>query len=203
MGKELRCECRFSGRRSVGKAKLETDDIQFRGDFKLVVPFREITSVEAVDDKLRIVSTQGDFVLAIGPTAKKWAEFILHPPTLLDKLGIKPGLAVSIIDMNDPAFVKELSVAKLALSEGAARQESDIILLGIETRAQLAKLKSVSKRIKSTGAVWAIYPKGTTTVTQSDVRAAALACGLVDVKVCRFSQQRTALKFVIPVSRRL
>jgi len=47
-----------------------------------------------------------------------------------------------------------------------------------------------------------VYPKGQKSVTESDIRSAGLETGLVDVKVVGFSPTHTALKFVLPKSRR-
>lgn len=38
MGKESQCTCRWDQRTSSGKALLETEEIIFRGDFRLVIP---------------------------------------------------------------------------------------------------------------------------------------------------------------------
>ncbi|MDQ4081992.1 MAG: hypothetical protein M3123_03780, partial [Actinomycetota bacterium] len=52
MGAEARCTVRHGGRASAGKALLETDEIRFRGDFRLTIPFREITSLTVADGHL-------------------------------------------------------------------------------------------------------------------------------------------------------
>jgi hypothetical protein len=39
-------------------------------------------------------------------------------------------------------------------------------------------------------------------IKESDVLAAGKESGLIDVKVVRFSETHTALKFVVPVSQR-
>jgi hypothetical protein len=56
--------------------------------------------------------------------------------------------------------------------------------------------------LKRNGAIRVVYPKGRKDITENDVRQAGLRAGLVDVKVARFSETHTALKFVIPVRRR-
>jgi hypothetical protein len=59
------------------------------------------------------------------------------------------------------------------------------------------------KRLDPAGALWLVRPKGKDTpVTEGATRAAALAAGLVDVKVAAFSATHTAEKFVIPLAKR-
>lgn len=47
MGQEAVCRARFEGRESEGKAKLESADLRFAGDFRFTIPFREMRAVRA------------------------------------------------------------------------------------------------------------------------------------------------------------
>jgi len=76
--------------------------------------------------------------------------------------------------------------------------QSNLIFYAAAARADLKKLRALKKSIKPAVAVWVIYPKRVKIITAADVFAA----GLVDVKVARFSDRQTALKFVIPVAER-
>ncbi len=49
---------------------------------------------------------------------------------------------------------------------------------------------------------WIVYPKGVKSITEAEVMKAGKAAGLVDTKVASFSSTHTALKMVIPVSKR-
>ncbi len=80
--------------------------------------------------------------------------------------------------------------------------QSDLLFLGIEARANLPKIGGLIRYLKTNGAMWIIYPKGLKTVTEANVREAGIAAGLVDVKVVRFSETHTGLRFVIPLANR-
>src|SRR5262249_50135915 len=97
MGQELACKARFEGKTSAGKAHLETDYVLFRGDFRVKIMFRDIKSVEPRDGWLEIVSGDASLGLHLGAASGKWAQKILHPPSRIDKLGVKPGMRVSIV----------------------------------------------------------------------------------------------------------
>lgn len=202
MGKEMACTCRWNSKVSSGTAMLETNEILFRGDFRLVIRLKEIQSIAARDGTLRIDSSAGKADFDLGPQAEKWAHKILHPPARLDKLGVKAGMTVSLVSMNDTSFLDELKRAQANISEGKLTRQSDIIFFAAEAVADLKKLRIFPRAIKPAGAVWVIYPKGIKTITEADVRKSGLNAGLVDVKVARFSERETALKFVIPVARR-
>ena len=57
-------------------------------------------------------------------------------------------------------------------------------------------------RIGGAGALWAVWAKGRKELNENHVRDAALAAGVVDVKVARFSPTHSALKLVVPKAKR-
>ncbi len=211
MGLEARCAVRFQGKTSQGKALLESAALIFRGDapaadtkkkFRLAIPFRDMKSVKAANGKLRVGFAEGAAVFDLGAKAEIWAHKILHPKSLLDKLGVKPGSVVSVLGVEDANFRRQLSEREAEISEGMPRKDSDILFFAAEQAADLERLRSVVPYLKKSGAIWVVYPKGQKRITQNDVMAASKKAGLVDVKVASFSATRTALKLVIPVARR-
>lgn len=110
MGQEARCRARVGDKASEGKALLETDELVFRGGdgLRLKVPFKEMRSVEARDGELRIEFSDGSAVFELGAQAEKWAHKILNPKSLLDKLGVKAGMRVLVLGVEDKGFVADL-----------------------------------------------------------------------------------------------
>ena len=124
------------------------------------------------------------------------------PRPRLDKLGVKPGMRVAIVGLDDPAFRRELAARAGAVSEGRLRRETDLIFFALDRPAALARLARLEPALKRNGAIWAIWPKGRKELTENMIRDAAIARGLVDVKVVAFSATLSGLKLVIPVARR-
>jgi len=202
MGQEAACKARFGGKVSAGKALLETDSLIFRGEFRLSIPLKSIQSVEAADGLLRVTSPEGTAVFELGPQAEKWAHKIRNPRSLADKLDVKPGLRVSLCGVGDANFREQLKARTGNISEGKPAKGSDLIFLQAEAVKDLAKLKPLESSLKRNGAIWVVYPKGKKDITEIGVLQAGKQAGLVDIKVARFSDTHTALKFVIPVARR-
>ncbi len=202
MGQEAHCEARFGGKVSAGKALLETDEIVFRGDFRLVIPLKSIQALEAADGVLRVTSPAGTATFTLGAQAEKWAHKIRNPRSLADKLDVKPGLRVSVCGVRDAGFREQLAARTGDISDGKAAKDSDLIFLGAEMEKDLARVPRLKTSIKRNGAIWIVYPKGRKEITENAVRGTGLEAGLVDVKVARFSDTHTALKFVIPVAQR-
>jgi hypothetical protein len=122
---------------------------------------------------------------------------------LLDKLGVKPGARVAIIDVPDADFRALLSERTADITEGRAKVNSDLVFLGADSIDQLLRIGPLQESLVPNGAIWVISRKGkAATLRDVDVIEAAKAVGLVDNKVASFSATHTALRLVIPVARR-
>jgi hypothetical protein len=202
MGRELLCKVRSGGKEASGKALLETNEIIFRGDMRLKIPFVSPKSVVARDGELHLKWPEGSAVFEVGDHAEKWAHKILHPKSTTEKLGIKPGLTISALAIADGNFRKGLGATAGSFSATKALNNSDLIFLGAEKTAELACARKLVPSLASAGALWIVYPKGKQEITELQVIEAGRQAGLVDVKVVSFSATHTALKFVRPKAKR-
>ena len=127
----------------------------------------------------------------------------VYTTPLLDKLGVRPGMRVALIDIDDEAIRPLLADRTSDVTEGWPAPETDVVLLGADSMAQLAPLAELATRIRPNGAIWVVSRKGkAATLRDVDVIGAAKASGLVDNKVASFSATHTALRLVIPVALR-
>jgi hypothetical protein len=199
MGAEAKCLVRVGSRRTPGTARLETDVLQFRGgDVRLSIPFKMMTKVDARGGVLSVTSADGTARFEIGEAATRWADRILHPPSRLEKIGVKPEWRVSAVGVHDGAFLAELEGAVAFISIGRVIKPSDAIFFGAARAAELSHLDRLRESLTPSGALWVIRPKGRPEISEAAVMAAGKAAGLVDVKVVAFSATHTAEKFVIP-----
>ena len=202
MGAEAKCTATISGKKAVGKALLETDELIFRGeDVRLKIPYKSVSSIDAKDGVLHIAWLSGVASFELGPDAVKWADRIRNPPTRIDKLDVKPGQLVLFVGIRDSTLREEIET-RGAMVLARPIQPVDAIFVAANERADLRRLATVQNFLKRDGAIWVIRPKGSPNISESDVMAAGKDVGLVDVKVVRFSETHTAEKFVIPVSKR-
>ena len=205
MGNEAICFVKLGKQRARGKALLETSEIIFRsedGALRLKLPFAELKCANAGDGQLRLETADGPAVFELGANAAKWCEKILHPKTRLEKLGIKPNAAVSLIGNFAADFLAELRSVTKNVTNGKAAIDTEWIFFSADTSKDLSQAAKLAKSLKGAGALWIVYPKGQKQITENDVLTAGRKCGLKDVKVVGFSPAQTALKFVIPVEDR-
>jgi hypothetical protein len=201
MGLEKKCVAWLDGQVSEGKCQLESEHLSFRGEFKVTIPFASIRHLNAGEGKLSVAFNAGTLILDLGSAATQWAEKIKKPKSLLEKLGIKDGIKVNIQGVRNKEFLKQLKQQKVDVSKKLSKG-SELILLQVDSKNELDGVNAAAKNLAPNGALWIVYPKGKDEIKQDDIFKAGKSAGLVDVKVVSFSPTHTALKFVIPVSKR-
>jgi hypothetical protein len=201
MGLEAVCTARFQGCAAEGKALLETDTLFFRGELRLAIPLKSITSATSTDGELAVTYPDGTAVFELGEkAADKWANTILHPRGRAEKLGTKAGMRVALVDVDDGELRSELAEGGAEVLDDG--DDLDVIFFGAHSREDLRSLRALSQRLKPAGAIWVVSPRGDRAITERDVMDSARSADLVDVKVVRFSDTHTSAKLVIPVALR-
>lgn len=116
---------------------------------------------------------------------------------LLDKLGVKPGSKVAVVDLDDPPFVRQLRARTRDVALGKPAGPCDIVFMGADEMRDLERLREVKRWIEPNGAIWVIRRKGVgSTLRDTDLINAGLAAGLVDNKIASFSETHGAMRFV-------
>ncbi len=202
MGSELNCKVRYGKESLDGKALLETSEVLFRGGFRLKIPFASIKSAKAADGELRLETADGLVVFEIGPAAEKWREKILHRKTRIEKIGVKPGAKISLLGRFETDFLAELEPLAGSVTKGKVAADSDTIFFAADSTKALSVVAKIATSLKGARALWIVYPKGQKSITENDVIAVGRKAGLKDVKVVGFSARHTALKFVLPLTKR-
>jgi hypothetical protein len=202
MGLEAACRARYGKKASEGKAQLETSDLLFRGAFRLQIPLKDVTSVEAKSGELVVVWPEGEAAFALGKDAEKWALKVRYPRGLLDKLGVKPGARVAVVGDLPGDFLKDLGGRTDDVTRGRPKKDTDLVFVAMADPKDLGRLAALRAAIKPAGGIWIVWPKGRRAFREDDVRAAGPRAGLVDVKVVSFSDTLSGLKMVIPVALR-
>ena len=212
MGLEARCELQLDGRSHEGRALLETDELLFRGDtkgrgksaprFRLAIPLSSIRNVSGEDGALHVRFSGGSATFVLGQQAEKWAERIRSPKSLIDKLDVKPEHTVSVVALDDEDFIRTLRERTARVFVGRVAVNSNLIFVGAETVASLARLSKAAATMARDGAIWVVHPKGADGLRDLEIFAEAKRIGLTYTKVARFSATHTAEKLVIPKSAR-
>ncbi len=116
---------------------------------------------------------------------------------LLDKLGVKPGSRVAIVDMDDASFLQQLRSRTADIVRGKPRTPCDLVFVGASSPDDLARLREMKSWIEPDGAIWVVRPKGgRAPISDTDVIAAGLSAGLVDNKIASFSDTHGAMRLV-------
>jgi hypothetical protein len=116
---------------------------------------------------------------------------------LLDKLGVKPGSKVCVIDLDDMGFISLLRQRTSDIVTRKPRTPCDLVFLGAQEPNDLKRLSVIKTWIEPNGAIWVVRPKGGRSALRDvDVIQAGLAAGLVDNKIASFSETLGAMRLV-------
>ncbi len=128
---------------------------------------------------------------------KRASPDLLSTRPLLDKLGVKPGSKIAIVNLEDAGFIKLLRERTSDIVTGKPPSKVDLVFVGAEDVAGLRKLVELKTWIEPNGAIWVIRPKGgRSALRDTDVIDAGLAAGLVDNKIASFSDTHGAMRLV-------
>ena len=201
MGQEARCRATIAGATRDVRVLLESEELVVQGTPRLRIPFTDVTRITAAGGRLELTFRGGEASFELAERAERWAERIRNPRTLVDKLDLKAGARVSILDVDDEAFAALVRGRAEHVAEGL-EPSSDAVFVQVDTAGDLGRIGTLETSIARNGAIWVISPKGRPDLRETDVLEAGRAAGLVDTKVVRFSDTHTAHKFVIPKERR-
>ena len=127
--------------------------------------------------------------------------------TLVQKLGIKPGFKIALINSPQDYLQTLGSLPSEVIIEPLTAGSLDMVHFFTRSANQLNhKFPALKQAITSTGMVWISWPKKASKI-QSDVdenvvRKIGLKHGLVDVKVCAVDAIWSGLKFVYRIKDR-
>lgn len=196
MGLEAKCQARFGTQSAVlGKLHLDSVALTFSGGgIKWRLSLQAKRKAIVAEGWLFVASGRQSAAFELGNQARKWLEKIQHPPTRLDKLGIKPGHTCLLQGKFPPEFLAELKQAKVATSRSAGN--SQVALLLVESPRELKRWDQLLLKAQPKTHFWLVWPKGTEAITQEDVLNYAADLGLGPNKSCAFDARLTAMRFM-------
>src|SRR5258707_14279244 len=103
MAMESACLLQMGKDRYEGKVRMEADHIDFSGKTKFRFRLTEITH-PAHEESTISFGFHGYLVkidLATARTSEQWIDYILNPQSLADKLGVKDGHTIRVMNIED------------------------------------------------------------------------------------------------------
>jgi predicted O-methyltransferase YrrM len=123
--------------------------------------------------------------------------------SLFEKLGVRADAHVAVLGAQDSEFLIRLNEQLAKAASASLRARYDLIFAKVDRPRDIARIARAAAHLRPNGALWVFHPKGRgARPSAAEVRAAGLAAGLVDNKICAYSDSHTALRFVIPLTKR-
>ncbi len=120
--------------------------------------------------------------------------------SLVKKLGFKPSMKVALLGAPEDFEEKLGDLPENVEIQSSLTRHANLAIWFVRSRAELdADAGFVSARLPEAASLWIVHPKQAgryrVDFNQNDVRAAGLASGLVDYKVCAVDADWSGLKF--------
>jgi hypothetical protein len=198
MAMESACKLQVGRDHFEGKVRMEADHIDFSGPTKFRFRITEMTAPRRQDDLTIGFGFHGHGVaieLTTERATQNWIDYILHPRTLADKLGVKDGHTVRVMNLDDNELLDSLQTKNTKLVSHATSR-CDLVMLGVERSSELRQLEDLSENLRPNGAIWVVLPKSGRTVTKANVVAAVREAGLNHVEIVDYSETQAAHKIV-------
>ncbi len=203
MAMESTCKLQVGKDHYDGNVWMEADHIDFAGPTKFRFRLSEIRHPRREGEAI-LFSFHGNPVsinLGSDGSASAWIDYILHPQTLADKLGVKEGQTVRVMNLDDGELLSSLETKNTKVVSQPVNR-CNMVMLGVERASELRQLEDLSETLHSDGAIWVVLPKSVRTVTKANVFAAAREAGLHHIEVVDYSETQAAYKIVRPASKR-
>jgi hypothetical protein len=202
MAMESACKLQVGKDHYEGKVRLDGDHIDFAGGTKFRFRLSEIRGPQREADAIQFDFHGNPVSIRLGNVrrAQGWIDNILHPQTLADKLGVKAGCTIRVMNLEDDELLSSLETKKTkVVSQPVSR--CDLVMLGVERAAELRQLGELSETLRPDGAIWVVLPKTVRTVTKANVFAAAREAGMDQTDVIDYSETQAAYKIVHPSNK--
>lgn len=199
MAMESACKLQVGKEKYDGKVRMEGDHIDFAGNTKFRFRISEMRDPHQ-EDLCILFNFHGHAViieLSSLRAAQNWIDYILHPQTLADKLGVKEGQTIRVMNLDDEELINALQSKNTKLVS-RARSRCDLVMLGVERSAELRQLEDLGESLRPRGAIWVVLPKTGRMVTKANVVAAVREAGLSHVEIVDYSETMSAHKIIRP-----
>lgn len=194
MGLEVKTTAHVGNESAEGKLHLDSKLLSFRSK-SLKWSLELGPKVRAVADGPWLVVSAGrnKARFQIEKGIDRWIDKILHPPVLLQKLGVKAGMKCRVSGGFARSFVEELKNA--GCSRTTCIEKCDLVFWMIEHRGSIGELEEALEQLVPGINIWVVWPKGSKAITQTDVMTAVRRAGYGPSKTAAFSETLSSMRF--------
>lgn len=202
MGQEFDGTVTVGGQKVAVRGDFGSDRVRFSGGRRGDVPYKQVQVLSTSKGILRIRADGVELQFPVGPNVDRLANKIRSPTTRLEKLGVKPGLSTVLLGKFETAFLAELDGVLSDWQTSLPDEPVDLLFVSARTLDDLADIQAFAAAIKPDGSLWIVYPKAKREIPEKTVLDTGRAAGLKDMKVARFTEKLTALRFMRPLADR-
>ena len=203
MAMESACKLSVSRDKYEGRVRMEGGYIDFAGNTKFRFRLAEIRNPRQEGTSICFDFHGNAVEIVLSERASgRWIEYILNPQSLADKLGVRDGQTVRVLNMDDPELLSSLAAKNARMVHGTSAR-CDLVMVGVERASELRQIEDLGETLAPGGSIWVVLTKALRTVTKANVITIAREAGLAHVKVVDYSETRAAYRIVRREDERL
>ncbi len=184
MGLEAKCAAVIARKTLSGTLHVDSKELTFKAkDLTWSLLLSPTPKASVAEAWLEVPGAKFE----LGPAAAKWLDKILHPPSRLTKLGIKPETSIWIGGEAPRDFLHECQDNGISIVNKRGNAGIGLFFLGAANELQTAPGPDAP--------LWLIYPKGGKTIKEPEVMAWAKQHGVGASKTLSFDGKLTGLRF--------
>ena len=193
MGKEVQVVVEINGSTAEVKVLLESTELILRGALRRRIPREQLRDPRVEGDALVFEAGDHSLRLQLGaPLAVKWLRALqTPPPSLADKLGLKPGTVLRVLGTCDDLALRD---AVTPYQGAEITGEPDLLIAEVRDAESLDSALALEARHPGLP-IWMIYAKGPSAFGDAAIRAALRPKGFIDSKSCAVSARLTATRY--------
>ncbi len=116
--------------------------------------------------------------------------------SLLDTLGVRSGMKAALVGVHDPQIGPTPSNAAMRSSNSLPLRPVDVLVFQVESTFALRRLRELAPLVKHGGALWVLWPREQSHISENHIQRSGAAAGLIDVAAIAVSDRLGGVKFV-------
>lgn len=181
-------------KRFEGKLHVDSRILEFRSrELKCEFPLDGKTHASFSGQLIKVARGKEKINFEVPGQADRWVDKILNPPDRAKKLGLKEGLVCWLSKGLGRSLAAEVRESGGKVTRDVAR--CDLAFFWIDDRGKLPELLGLCGDLPAESSIWAVYPKGAKTITQSDVMNAMKKLGFGPSKTAAFDEDISSMRY--------
>ncbi len=178
---------------ATGRLHVDSKQIAFTSkDLKWSLDLGPAVKTKSTNGQLVVWKGQDKITFDV-EKVDRWIDKIMNPPSLLEKLGVKPEMKCWLSSGFSRTFRQQLKDGAASITRKI--ENCDLAFLFLNDREQFGLMMETCEQLPEKINIWVVYPKGVQQITQGDVMSQMKKIGFGPGKTAAFDDQLSSMRY--------